>query len=143
MRRKLLSLALGAGLLAGTATTTLAQTDTSAAQACAGFVNEMGQTWSTRGYASLENAVRIEGGDWFSNTCLGGGALAQTTGTYAVPNDPLVGQPAQVTNQVEQNGTAFGGAFGSGLIEDDESNGSVITQNDAQGGEEDDDENED
>jgi hypothetical protein len=134
MKKQLLGLAMSAGLAFGTAGTGFAQESSTPLQACAGFVGDMSQRWSSEGYSSLENALTIEGGDWFRNDCLSSGVLAQAVGTYGLPNDPLRGQSAQVANLLEQNGIALGGSFGSGQLEDDENNGSVNTRNDVKGG---------
>lgn len=102
------------------------------------FMVYTNENWSILGFSSPENARQILGGDWYvgMTESLAGG---QTFGTYNVPHDPMRGQPAQVGNTVEQNGTAFDGDFGSGQLEDDESNGSIITGNDTHGTEDDED----
>jgi hypothetical protein len=140
MRKMLTSLGLSAGLLMVPAHAAFAdeaqQSESGAQQALMDFVAYTNEHWSILGFSSAENARQVLGGDWYmeATSHLAGG---QTFGSYGMPNDPMRGQPAQVGNSVEQNGTAFGGSFGSGHLEDDESNGSVITGNDSQGTEDD------
>ncbi len=135
MRRKLLSFALSAGLMAGTVSTAFGQTaeqpSATPNQAMTEFVAYTNANWSMLGFGSAENARQILGADWYQEMVqqLGSPAL----GTYNADFGSRTGQTDNVGNLVEASG-AFDGSTGSGGFEDDEANGSMNTGNDAHGG---------
>jgi hypothetical protein len=131
-RRKWLSVALGFGLAVASlgtvsaqqqTTTTTTRSTASDREAYNEFLERTAAEWSEAGYSSAEQMRQTEGGEWYTEmrAQFGGG-----TGTEVAD---------ETTNQVDQNGRAFGGAFGEGQLEDDESNGSVVSGNDSQGSE--------
>ena len=141
-RKKWLSIALGLGLAVtslGTVSaqqqTTTTQSTTSDQQAYNQFLERTAREWSSEGYSSAEHMRQVEGGEWYAEMRDRFGGSATMAGTST-------GSSTDANNQVEQNGRAFGGSFGEGQLEDDEANGSVITGNDAQGGDDDDDDDE-
>ena len=141
-RKKWLSVALGVGLAVaslgapsvsaqtgqGTGQQGTQSTMSSDRQAYNEFLEQTAREWSEAGYNSAEHMRVVLGGEWYAD-------MRARFGTGGTGQGAMAADQEAYNNAVEQTGTAFGGAFGEGQIEDDEANGSVITGNDSQGSE--------